>query len=110
MYSRQAVVDLAESWVGKKEADGSYKSIIDIYNSFTGAFPRNVKMEYGWAWCACTWSALAVALKYTPIMPIEISCYYLIERAKAMGVWEENDAHVPKLGEAVLYDWQDNGV
>ena len=110
MYSRQAVVDLVESWVGKKEADGSYKSIIDIYNSFTGALPRNTKMEYGWAWCACTWSALAVALKYTPIMPIEISCYYLIERAKAMGVWKENDAHVPKLGEAVLYDWQDNGV
>lgn len=110
MYSRQAVVDLVESWVGKKETDGSYKSIIDIYNSFTGALPRNTKMEYGWAWCACTWSALAVALKYTPIMPIEISCYYLIERAKAMGVWEENDAHVPKLGEGVLYDWEDTGI
>ena len=32
-YSRQAVVDLALSWVGKKESDGSYKSIIDIYNT-----------------------------------------------------------------------------
>ncbi|MFQ7535872.1 MAG: hypothetical protein ACLRL6_00060 [Clostridium sp.] len=41
MYSRQAVVDLVESWIGKNEADGSYKSIIDIYNSFTGAFPRD---------------------------------------------------------------------
>lgn len=110
MYSRQAVVDLVESWVGKKEADGSYKSIIDIYNSFTGKFPRNTKMEYGWAWCACTWSALAIALKYTPIMPIEISCFYLIEQAKKMGVWEENDARIPKLGEAVLYDWDDNGA
>ena len=108
MYSRQAVVDLVESWIGKNEADGSYKSIIDIYNSFTGAFPRGTKMAYGWAWCACTWSALAVALKYTAIMPIEISCYYLIERAKQMGVWEENDAHIPKLGEAVLYDWQED--
>lgn len=110
MYSRQAVVDLVESWVGKKEADGSYKYIIDIYNSFTGALPRNTKMEYSWPWCACTWSALAVALKYTPIMPIEISCYYLIERAKAMGVWEENDGHVQKLGEGVLYDWEDTGI
>ena len=33
MYSRQAVVNLVESWIGKNEADGSYKSIIDIYNS-----------------------------------------------------------------------------
>lgn len=24
--------------------------------------------------------------------------------------FEENDAHVPKLGEAVVYDWDDNGV
>ena len=108
-YSRQAVVDLVESWVGKKESDGSYKSIIDIYNSFTGKLPRSTKMEYGWAWCACTWSALAVALKYTPIMPIEISCYYLIEAAKEMGVWVENDAYVPNIGDAVLYDWEDTG-
>lgn len=108
-YSRQAVVDLVESWVGKKESDGSYKSIIDIYNSFTGKLPRSTKMEYGWAWCACTWSALAVALKYTPIMPIEISCYYLIEVAKEMGVWVENDAYAPNIGDAVLYDWEDTG-
>ena len=33
-YSRQKVVDLALSWVGKNEKDGSYKEIIDIYNNF----------------------------------------------------------------------------
>ena len=27
-----------------------------------------------------------------------------------MGVWEENDGHVPKLGEGVLYDWEDTGI
>lgn len=27
-----------------------------------------------------------------------------------MGAWEENDAHVPKLGEGVLYDWEDTGI
>ena len=59
------------------------------------------------SWCACTWSALAIKLGYTDIMPIEISCYYLIERAKAMGIWIEQDNRVPKIGEAVLYDWSD---
>lgn len=34
MYSRQAVVDLVESWVGKKEADGSYKSICSCEEKF----------------------------------------------------------------------------
>ena len=109
-YSRQAVVDLAKSWVGKNEADGSYKEIIDIYNSYTGKFPRGTKMQYGWAWCAATWSALAVKLGYTAIMPIEISCYYIIEAAKAMGCWVENDAYVPAPGDAVLYDWEDSGA
>lgn len=110
MKTRSAVVALAQSWIGKNEADGSYKSIIDIYNSYTGQFPRGTKMLYSWAWCACTWSALAIKLGYTSIMPIEISCYYLIERAKAMGIWVENDGHVPSPADAVIYDWDDNGV
>lgn len=107
--SRQAVVDLALSWVGKNESDGSYKYIIDLYNSFTGGFPRGTKMQYGWAWCACTWSALAIKLGYTDIMPIEISCGYLIEAAKQMGCWQENDGYVAQPGDAILYDWGDSG-
>lgn len=108
-YSRQKVVDLVKSWDGKNEADGSYKSIIDEYNK-VAPFPRSTKMLYGWAWCACTWSALAKKLGYAAIMPIEISCYYLIEEAKKMGCWQENDAYVPSPGDAILYDWDDNGV
>lgn len=107
-YSRQAVVSLAQSWVGKNEADGSHKEIIDIYNSMS-SFPRGTKMLYSWAWCAATWSALAVKLGYTAIMPVEISCYYLIEAAKKMGIWVENDGYVPKPGDAILYDWDDSG-
>lgn len=107
-YERQAVVDLSESWVGKKESDGSHKEIIDIYNT-QKKFPRGTKMRYDWAWCACTWSALGIKLKYTPIMPVEISCYYLIELAKQMGIWQEADNYVPKPADGILYDWDDNG-
>lgn len=110
-YSRQKLVDLANSWIGKKESDGSYKSIIDTYNTLSASqLPRKVRMQYDWAWCACTWSALAVKLGYTAIMPIEISCYYLVEAAKKMGIWQEKDSYVPKPGDAILYDWQDSGV
>lgn len=108
-YSRQAVVDLAKSWVNKNEKDGSYKAIIDIYNSYSGPFPRGTKMDYSWAWCAATWSALAIKLDYTEIMPIEISCYYLIEAAKKMSCWVEADNYVPSPGDAILYDWEDSG-
>lgn len=110
MYSRQKMVDTITSWLGLKETDGSYKKIIDIYNSYMGKFPRGIKMQYGWAWCACTWSAAAIKLGYTQIVPIEISCYYLIEAAKKMNCWQENDAYIPKPGDAVLYDWQDSDI
>lgn len=106
-YSRQKVVDLVNSWLGYSEANGKHKIIVDIYNLFSGKLPRSVKMTYDWAWCACTWSALAIKLGYTAIMPIEISCYYIIEEAKKMGCWVERDSYVPKPADAVLYDWDD---
>lgn len=108
-YKRNAVVNLVNAWVGKNEKDGSYKSILELYNGQPKK-PRGVTMKPGMAWCATTWSALAIALKYTKIMPVECSCYYLIKAAQKMGVWVENDAYVPKPGDACLYDWQDNGV
>lgn len=111
MRSRSEVVKLATSWIGKKESDGSHKSIIDIYNSCPREIlPRGLYMQYNWAWCACTWSALAIALGYTDTMPIEISCGDLIKKAKDMGCWIENDGYIPSPGDAILYDWDDNGV
>ena len=51
--SRQAVVNLVKSWDGKKESNGSHKSIIDLYNDFfekicSGKFPRGIRMRYDW--------------------------------------------------------------
>ena len=68
-YSRQKVADQAEAWVGLKESDGSFKAIIDIYNS-KEPFPRGTKMLYSWPWCAATWSAIAKKLGYTAVMPV----------------------------------------
>lgn len=109
-HSRTAVADLVTSWIGRKESDGSHKHIIDIYNSYKGQLPRGIKMQYDWAWCACTWSSLAIALGYTDIMPIEISCGELVNKAKEMGCWQESDFYVPNVADAILYDWDDNGV
>lgn len=108
IYSRQAVVDLALSWLGKRESDGSHKEIIDIYNSHI-PLARGTRMQYSWAWCACTWSAIGIKLGYTDIWPLEISVPYLMDRAKEMGIWVESDAYIPKPGDAILYDWADTG-
>lgn len=109
LYSRNAVVKLINSWVGKKESDGSYKEIIDIYNTLISP-PRGIKMQYSWAWCACTWSAVAIKLGYEKIMPLEISCGNLIALAKGLNIWKENDDYIPKPGDGILYDWDDNGI
>lgn len=107
--SRSKVIELATSWIGKNEKDGTHKEIIDIYNLYAKNTTRKAVMKYTDPWCACTWSALAIKLGYTDIMPVEISCGYLIEEAKKMGIWQENDNYVPNPGDAILYDWQDNG-
>ena len=98
-------IRLALSFLGANEKDGSYKEIIDIYNSYEGEFPRGTKMSYDWAWCACFWSALAVKLGITDIVPIEISCGYLVEEARKKGIWVEDDGYIPDPGDAILYDW-----
>lgn len=107
-YSRDEVVELVRSWIGKKESDGSYKSILDTYNAHE-PLPRGYKIKYTDAWCACTWSAVVIKLGYEEIMPIEVSCAKLITLAKEMGIWTENDGYVPKPGDGVLYDWDDSG-
>lgn len=107
---RSEVVKLINSWEGLNEADGSFVAIIDTYNSLGASkLPRRIKMKYDWSWCACTWSALAIKLGYTNIMPIEISCGKLVDKAKKLGIWVENDNYIPNLGDGVLYDWEDTG-
>ena len=111
---RLAFVKQMQSWVGKKESDGSFRTIIDIYNSGLARAvktwgTRNVRMDYSWPWCECTVSSAAIACGLDDIIPIEISCPYAIEIAKKHGIWVEDDRHRPLPGELIYYDWQDTG-
>lgn len=108
MYSRNEVIKVAKSWIGKKESDGTHKTIIDLYNTLN-PLPRGYKMKYTDSWCAATPSAIAAKLGYTDIIPVECSCGFLIENAIKMGCWQENDGYVPKPADLVLYDWDDSG-
>jgi hypothetical protein len=108
MYASK-VVALAQSWIGKKESNGTHKFIIDIYNSYK-PHPRSYKMTYNDPWCATFVSAIAIKLGYTKIMPVECSCSKMIELYKALGSWVEADNRVPVPGDVLFYDWDDNGV
>ena len=106
MRSRQAIIEKARSWVGLNEADGSFKQLIDLYNSHV-PLARGVKMQYDWEWCATFVSALAIALGYTDIIPVEIGCGEMINLAMQKGIWQENDGYIPSPGDYIMYDWND---
>lgn len=106
---RAKVVNTAVAWLGCKEANGSHKKIIDVYNAHT-PLPVGYKMKYTDAWCATYVSAVAIKAGLDDIIPLECSCGRYITLAQKMGIWVENDAFVPQAGDIVLYDWDDNGV
>ena len=108
MCTRNEIVKQAQAWVGLKESDGSHKKIIDIYNTLN-PLPRGYKLSYKDPWCAGTISALAVVCKATDIIPQECSCLRMIDKAKTMGIWVENDAYKPSPGDIMMYDWDDSG-
>ena len=107
MAKASEVIALAKSWVGKKEADGSFKVIIDTYNT-QNPLPRSVKVQYENEWCATFISALAVQLKCTNIMPTECSCGRMIDKYKNIGCWVENENRTPNVGDIIFYDYQDD--
>ena len=67
------VVAQAQSWIGKKESDGSFKSIIDTYNAHK-PLARGYAVKYTDEWCATFVSAVAIKCGYTDIIPTECSC------------------------------------
>ena len=103
------MVNLMKSWIGKKEADKTHQEIIDIYNAHR-PLARGYKVKYNDAWCATTISAASIKLGYTDIIPTECGCGQMIELCKKLGIWVENDAHVPSPGDIIFYDWNDSGV
>lgn len=108
IYLRQEFVNIAKSWIGKNESDGSFKEIIDIYNSHK-PLARGYTVKYTDEWCATFVSAVSIKCGYTAIVPTECGCEKMVDLFKKIGCWDENDARVPNPGDIIFYDWEDNG-
>ena len=83
-----------------------HKEVLKIYNS-QKKLPRGYEVKWHDAWCATTVSA--VFLMNGCDIFTECSCVQMVEKAKKAGIWNENDAYIPKEGDVVMYDWQDTG-
>lgn len=108
-YDRKKVVKQMQSWIGCKEADGSHRPIIDLYNT-QKKLPRGYKVKYDDAWCATTVTACFMAVGYSNLIFPECSCNKMIDGLKIMGIWMESDSFIPREGDVIFYDWQDSGV
>lgn len=106
---RQSYVDMAKSYLGCNEADGSHKKIIDAYNAHK-PLARGYAVQYTDEWCATFVSAMAIKCGLTGIIPTECSCPKMVELFQKRGRWVEDDAHTPEVGDIIMYDWQDSGA
>ena len=106
---RSNVVSIIKGWLGWSEANGKHKKIVDIYNNHK-PLARGYKVQYTDEWCATAVSAAFIKAGLTDIGFTECSCNRMIDLYKAKGRWEERDSYVPKIGDILMYDWQDNGI
>lgn len=108
MTTATQFIETARSLLGRNEADGTHKYIIDVYNKCK-PLPRGYKVKYTDPWCATFVSAVAILTGATDIIPRECSCAKMIEGFKAIGCFVEDENRIANVGDIVFYDWNDNG-
>ena len=112
---RSNVANWPVQFIGISEGSAEHLKILSTFNN-SGLCSR-YKMTKKDAWCATTVSAAFIANGLAGkagsgklFECVECSCASMITLAKKQGIWVENDAYVPKVGDVVLYDWNDNGI
>ena len=109
MSDRQKPGNWLAQYKGIAEGSEQHKAILKVFND-SGLCTR-YKMTVNDAWCATSVSAAFIAVGLSNIFPcVECSCENMINLAISAGIWVENDAYVPDVGDVILYDWDDNGV
>ena len=106
---RQQVCNIINGWYGATKGSAKHLEILSTYNGHA-PLARGYKVQVNDAYCATTVSAAYIKAGIADYTGTECGVEKFVNVAQAKGIWEENDAHVPKLGEAVVYDWDDNGV
>lgn len=108
MATRNEIVNQAIAWIGRKESNGTFKSIIDVYNAHK-PLARGYKVKYTDEWCATFVSAVSIKTKATTIIPTECSCRKMVALFQTLGSWMEADDYTPQPGDIIFYHWKDSG-
>lgn len=106
---RQKVADTINAWIGATKGSAKHAEILKIYNSYT-PLARGYRMQTNDAYCAATVSAAFISAGIAAYTGTECGVDKFIRIAQDKGIWTENDAYIPKLGDAIVYDWDDSGT
>ena len=77
---RNQVCAKARAWLGRKEADGSHREIIDLYNK--NRLPGTYAMSYADPWCAAFVSAVGMACGLRDVILPHVNCDGMIASYK----------------------------
>lgn len=92
--------------ISELKGEAGHLRVLSVYNA-QEPLPRGYRMQKSDAWCAATVTAVFLLNGYNGFA--ECSCPKMIEKAKALGLWQEADDYVPDVGDVIFYDWQDQG-
>ena len=105
---RRKAVDAMRGWLGAVPGSTKHADILRTYNSHR-PLARSYAIQPGDAYCAATVSAAWIRAGVAAIAPLEVSVPKMAELAQKRGIWVEDDGFTPRPGDAVVYDWQDDG-
>ena len=106
---RKSVVSIMLGWEGAVRGDSRHAEILSIYNNHK-PLARGYAVQRGDAYCATTASAAYIKAGMAAYTGTECGVGQWVTIAEKLGIWVEDDAHVPKIGDAVCYDWDDSGA
>ncbi len=106
---RQKVANTITAWVGGTKGSAKHLDILAVYNGHK-PLARGYTVQPKDAYCATTVSAAFIRAGIAEYTGTECGVEKFVQIAKEKGIWVENDAHTPKLADAIVYDWDDNGV
>ena len=106
---RNKVASIMLGWEGANRGSERHAEILRIYNNHM-PLARGYTVQKGDAYCATTASAAYIKAGMADFTGTECGVGQWVEIARSKGIWVEDDAHVPKVGEAICYDWDDSGA
>lgn len=106
---RRMVATVASGWQGATEGDDNHLDILRFYNTYK-PLAGNHSVQATDPWAASFASAVWIRAGLAPYIGAEYTCARFVDLAKQNDIWVETDSYLPKVGDAVVYNWSDTGI